>query len=237
MMLSPSPAQILELWERGVGQHPLERALLLLRGAQACELPQDSADVPIAERDQMLIGLRRAMFGDRLPGYVDCPECKVRLEFVLDADTLYSEASSEAIEVDELRIRRPTSRDLARVMNEPDPEKAAYQLAQQCFVVAPDASASEAPILDTARVRKIEFALAEADAAADMILDFSCSECGFVWQTLFDIGDYLWREIDMYAGKLMSDIHTLARAYGWSEHEILGLSDTRRAAYIDMVLA
>jgi hypothetical protein len=35
----------------------------------------------------------------------------------------------------------------------------------------------------------------------------------------------------------MHDIHTLALAYGWNEHDILELSDVRRAAYIDRVLA
>lgn len=235
-MSSLSPAQILELWECGARQHPLDRALLLLQSTHSGELLQELVDVSIGQRDQMLISLRRAMFGDELPGYVDCPGCRTRLEFVLDAGTLYSDASSDPIEVDELRIRRPTSRDLAEVISESDPEKAANQLAQQC-VIAPDQPAGELPILNAAQVRKIESALTEADAAADIVLDFSCTECGFAWQTPFDIGGYLWREIDMYAVKLMSDIHMLARAYGWNEREILELSDSRRAAYIDMVLA
>lgn len=185
----------------------------------------------------MLIELRRAIFGRELPGYVDCPECKTRLEFTLDAESLRSDASDTPIEIDELRVRRPTSRDLASVMSEQDPEQAVYRLAQRCCIDANAELLGEPPILSAAQLAKIESALAEADGAADIVLDFSCAQCGWAWQAPFDICDYLWREVDMYAGKLMADIHTLARAYGWNEREVLDLSDVRRAAYIDRVLA
>jgi hypothetical protein len=33
------------------------------------------------------------------------------------------------------------------------------------------------------------------------------------------------------------DVHALASAYGWSEREILALSDTRRRLYLEMVSA
>jgi len=33
----------------------------------------------------------------------------------------------------------------------------------------------------------------------------------------------------------LSDVHTLARAYGWRERDILTLSPTRRQFYLNMV--
>ena len=37
------------------------------------------------------------------------------------------------------------------------------------------------------------------------------------------------------AARLLAEIHTLARAYGWSERDLLGMSAVRRAAYLGMV--
>ena len=39
------------------------------------------------------------------------------------------------------------------------------------------------------------------------------------------------------AVQLLDEVHQLATAYGWTEAEILALSDTRRAAYLDRVTA
>jgi hypothetical protein len=36
---------------------------------------------------------------------------------------------------------------------------------------------------------------------------------------------------------LLDEVHVLARAYGWNEREILGLSAARRAAYLERALA
>ena len=39
------------------------------------------------------------------------------------------------------------------------------------------------------------------------------------------------------ARALLAAVHTLARAYGWSEPDVLALSEQRRAAYLEMVTA
>ncbi len=39
------------------------------------------------------------------------------------------------------------------------------------------------------------------------------------------------------AKRLLSEVHALASAYGWSEREILGLSVARREFYLGMVRA
>lgn len=236
-MLNLSPAQILEVWESGARRHPLDRALLLLHRMQPDTVLPDLADLSIGQRDQRLLTLRRKLFGRELPGYVDCPACRTRLEFTLDTEAFRSTVNHHSVEVDGLCVRQPTSRDLASVMRESGPEQAAYRLAQRCCVAVAAESPHELPVLSAAQVAKIESILAEIDTAADCVLDFTCTHCQHTWQTPFDIGDYLWREIERYAGKLMYDIHTLARAYGWNEHDILELSDARRAAYIDRVLA
>ena len=228
-----SPDGMLELWERGAQSHPLDRALLLLAHSRPGEALPDLADVSIGQRDQTLIAWRSTLFGRSMPGYADCPACHTRLTFALDANAFLGETSEGPIEVDGLQVRRPSSRDLAEALKEIDPEQAAYRLAQRCCAHA----AGELPILSKAQLARIESVLADADAAADIVLDFSCEHCGNVWQTGFDIGGYLWQEIEAHASQLLADIHTLAHAYGWSEREVLALSPARRATYIGMVSA
>ena len=54
-------------------------------------------------------------------------------------------------------------------------------------------------------------------------------------QLLFDIGAFLWSEIEACASRLLAEVDALARAYGWRERDILAMSGIRRAAYLDMV--
>jgi hypothetical protein len=53
-------------------------------------------------------------------------------------------------------------------------------------------------------------------------------------QTLFDIGRYLWEELRAQAVRLLHEVHTLARFYGWREADILALSAARRHAYLEL---
>lgn len=236
MMPHDASAQILVLWEQGVGRHPLDRALLLLQGMQPDMTLSALADMVIGQRDQMLLTLRARLFGRELPGYVDCPECKTRLEFVFDIDTFRSEIQCVPIEVDGIRIRQPTSRDLASVINIAEPDRAAYHLAQRCCsLIEKQGMVDELPTLSATELAKIEASLAEIDAATDIVLNFACDQCGHAWQTAFDINDYLWREIEKHASQLLNQIHTIARAYGWNEPEILALSEARRLAYLERV--
>jgi len=224
---------MLDLWERGAQQHPLDRSLLLFAGARPSETLQALADVPLGQRDQALLAWRSANFGRALPAYVDCPACRTRLEFTLDSTGLCSDQDTAPIIVDGMPVRRPTSRDLAAVLQQADPEQAAYELAQRCCAGTDGAL----PALSPEQVARIESALAAADASADIVLDLVCEHCGNAWQTEFDIGGYLWQEIEAQAARLLAEVHTLARAYGWSERAVLGLSPARRAAYLGMVSA
>jgi hypothetical protein len=52
---------------------------------------------------------------------------------------------------------------------------------------------------------------------------------------LFDAGEFLLAELSTRARTLLYEVHLLARNYGWSEHDILALSDRRRASYVELV--
>ena len=43
--------------------------------------------------------------------------------------------------------------------------------------------------------------------------------------------------MDVRARRLLDEVHALARSYSWSERQILELSEVRRRAYLERVLA
>jgi hypothetical protein len=77
--------------------------------------------------------------------------------------------------------------------------------------------------------------MAQADPQADIQLDLSCPACQHHWQAAFDVVAFLWNEIDSWAHRILSDIHVIASAYGWSEADILALSAARRQTYLDLI--
>jgi hypothetical protein len=230
-MRTLSNLDFLELWERGSGLHPLDRALLTLETTLPHEPDDVLADWPLGKRNAALVRFRAACFGQTLEGWVCCPQCDERLEFALDTEAFADNSGSEAdpITIDGRIFRPPTSRDLASISRESDPHTAALRLLRQCCLDSGDLSGAD---LDC-----IGDLLAEADPLAETLVNLRCAECGHQWEEELDIAAWLWVEIEARARRLLFDVHTLATAYGWSEHEILSLSEPRRTLYLEMVQA
>jgi len=77
--------------------------------------------------------------------------------------------------------------------------------------------------------------MAAADPLAEIRLTFDCPVCGDAFEDDLDLPTFLWAEMAARAKRLLSEVHLLASAYGWSEAEILGLSPVRREFYLGMV--
>jgi hypothetical protein len=159
------------------------------------------------------------------------------MELALQVD-MFLPPESEAIaggefESDGFRFRVPTSRDLAALLPHDDVSSAAEDLLARCCVARPTGAASSLHgLLET-----IEEALEARDPCANIELSLVCRNCAHAWAVPFDIAAVLWDEVEAGARALLATVHTLARAYGWSEREVLALSAPRRAAYLDMVTA
>ena len=50
-----------------------------------------------------------------------------------------------------------------------------------------------------------------------------------------DVVGFFWREIQSAARRVVLEVDALARAYGWSEAAILGMSSARRNLYLELV--
>jgi hypothetical protein len=224
-------SDLLELWERGSGLHPLDRALLALASALPGEPWEALAGWPLGRRNAALAALYQTCFGSALSGWIACPQCGERLEFTFDAGMLIEERSegAERITLNGGNFRPLTSRDLAAIAPESDERAAARKLLRLC-------SAEESEFTDE-ELDAYGDLLAEADPLAETLLDFACAACDHRWCEPLDIAAWLWAEIEARARRLLHDVHTLAAAYGWTEREILSLSDARRAIYLEMVHA
>ncbi|HTV13585.1 MAG TPA: hypothetical protein VME68_02645 [Acidobacteriaceae bacterium] len=222
---------LLDLWERGSNVHPLDRALLSIAAAEPGTSYDALADWSLGSRNAALARLRRACFGPALAGWVACPQCGERLEFSMDTGMLLEEANDAGRElvVDGRRFRPLTSRDLASIAAERDERDAARKLLRR--------SCAENAEFGEEELGAIGELLAEADPLAETLLGFSCAACEHQWQEPLDIATWLWTEVDARARRLLHDVHTLATAYGWTEREILSLSEPRRALYLEMVQA
>jgi hypothetical protein len=235
-MKVPSAAELLALWERGGVRHPIDRTLLLA-GWAAPELPPERlGDLPLGAVNRALLQLRETWFGSNICAYVDCGCCGERLELALDVGRLVPAAARDdgELQLAGYRFRLPCSRDLAAVAQERDAETAALDLIERCCVERPaEPPPGEIPILLAA----IEEGLEALDPALEISLSLACEACGHHWVAVFDVGALLWDEIDAGARALLAKVDALARAYGWTEPEILALSAQRRAAYLAMVAA
>ncbi|MGA8572456.1 MAG: hypothetical protein ACLP7A_05330 [Desulfobaccales bacterium] len=233
-MRALSSSDFLHLWERGSRLHPLDQALLAL-GAALPEVPsQVLADWPLGRRNAALAELLRICFGAALRSWVACPQCRERLEFELDAQLLASgdAADQQPVMVKGREFRLPSSRDLAAIAHESDPRRASLRLLQICSADTVDAADWPEAELD-----EVGEQLAQADPLAETRLTLRCTTCGHAWEEPLDLGSYVWMEIEARARRLLWEIHALASAYGWSEAEILGLSEQRRTLYLEMVQA
>jgi hypothetical protein len=224
---------LIACWELGRRRHPLDRALLLHAVATPDTDPDTLADRTLGERNAALLELRQCLFGDALKSCVSCPACDEKLEFAISAQALLERAPAIArthVDLHGRMLRLPTTRDLASVASELDSDRAAQRLLDRLL----DGNSGNGFLASAEAVTRT---LDEADPRMDLSLGLSCPGCAHEWAASLDVPAFLWEEIEVRARRLLDEVHALARAYGWSERQILELSDLRRSAYLERVLA
>jgi hypothetical protein len=239
-MYALSTTELLEIWERGQGESPLRRALLLL--AAAChDTPADRlARWSIGRRDAELLRIHEQIFGADLASQTACPACREPVEFQMRCSDLLESATEPAPET--LRgeygewaaeFRLPASLDLEALDPQAGAEINRRALLTNCMLSLRHAGqpvAFDALPLELESVIVAE--MVRADPHAEFQLDLGCQACGHRWQVAFDVISYLWAELHAWAARLLREVHTLASSYGWSEADILALSARRRQFYL-----
>lgn len=218
---------IVKAWEAGAGLSPLDRAIALLWIADG---DASTADLPLAERDRRLLALREATFGRQFAAVAGCPECGERTEVTLDtadlAPLLVAPGTAD-VEIGNLTVTlRPlTSRDLAAAAGLAGAEVAGFLRNR---LTGRPADLPE----DTAR--QIDALIEEREAKGELSCRLTCADCGADWTEHFDVAAHLWAEVEAAAHRLLCEVAEIAAAFGWSEADIMAMSEARRAAYLDI---
>lgn len=232
-------AVLMNLWEQVAALPPARRSLCLLAGLS--KSTDSLGDLSVGERDRRLLLIRNELFGDRIEGVTECPNCGVRVELSFSIANVAGETTSlepSPLHSDgyNVRWRLPTSQDLADLADETEPSRLRDKLLERCLLDVRHDRKQVPPLECPGNViEKVSEAMALADPFADARLGMECPECGHSWKAAFDIGTYLWRELDVWAKRLLGEVHNLASAYGWCERDILALSAQRRRMYLEMV--
>ncbi len=236
---------MLTVWEQGLNQPLLQRALILLSTAFPNRDIDCLAKLSIGQRDQHLLQLRARLFGQKLVNTSVCPECAERIEwensvadFLMLSDENSGSVSQFDLDLDDftIRFRLPNSLDIANVINCDDTTKANESLLVRCIQAA-ECSGEDYAIekLPEHIVQAISQRIESLEPQAEILINLHCPECSHNWGVLFDIASFLWAEINDWAERTLQMIHKLARGYGWSEQEILNLSPVRQQLYIGML--
>lgn len=220
------PALALSLWERAISRRGVARDEALL----------DAAPTSLSERNRLALQRYAAMFGSRVELLGNCPHCGESVEFDIDVDQCARQLPEDADgrgqwhecveEGATVRFRLPTTVDLHVLGDIADADVFAEALLARC-------TEPGLPISLAAReaiCRRIE-ALAPA---ASVSFALSCPACSGQWNAPLDAMELLWRGLRGHAEQLLADIGLLARAWGWSERDILAMSPVRRAAYLQL---
>jgi hypothetical protein len=234
--------------EEWLAQHrDTPNALRVTRLLEACLCQLDDAPVSsgtaerllVADRDYLMLQLRRITLGDSIWAIIDCPACEAKMDVNFQASDVpvqprLQEKAVYALEtVSEgrertIQFRLPTGED-QEVIATMGTEEAVATLLDRC--VLDDGGLS----LTDEEAAMLSDAMAEHSPDVDLQLDLNCPECTHAFSTEFDTTAFFLDEMSVRGDQLLREVHTLALFYHWSEAEILGLVRDRRRAYLDLV--
>ena len=219
---------ILTFWQaaQGPGAGRAKRLLAAAGGAA----------LTLGEATRRLIALRGRLVGEAISAVANCPACgTVNETRFVPADLVgAAEGGPVMVEAEGWRATaRPlTLADMDAAAASAGPGVAADLLrARAITAVEPPEGGGEAP---AALIAAVEAALDAADPLADARIGLVCAGCAQSWEVAFDAAALLTVELDAAARRAMAEVATLARAYGWSEAEILGMPAARRQIYLDL---
>jgi hypothetical protein len=207
----------------------------------------------VADRDHLLLLVRRLTFGDRVHAELVCPwpECgeRVSLEFAITDLPVHAAAAPApdytlavptADGPREVVFRLPTGGDQEELSPwaARDEAGALTALLRRC-VLRIDAAAQPAPEQVDALGPRARAALeAEMERVAPRVertVDTVCAECGRGFVAPFDLHRFFFGELRTDRGVLYREVHHLAFHYHWSEPDIMAMARPKRRAYLDLL--
>jgi hypothetical protein len=234
-------AATLDLWEAGHGLSSTGRSLALAAaaGPEGCDV-DDLARLPLGRRDALLLGLHSALAGPTLDATASCPACGEAAEFGVDVGELVAQsgelvaAPPTPLEVDGFVVlwRLPDSSDVDAASAAGSAQEAERVLLERCVADARDPDGEAIDALPAGVRAALARAMADADPLAEVLVNVTCPECSEEFVADVDVGRFVWAELQARGQRVLREVDVLARAYGWTEAEVLALAERRRAAYL-----
>jgi hypothetical protein len=233
-MTKISPNQLISIWERTPRAHPIDAVIAILDVSGYGE-PDAVARLPLGVRDAALLTVRASTLGDRAEACDRCPSCGLDVEVRIACSALLEEISNPpdswivTVAGADIPVRPLNSLDAAAAAAASDPS-AGRMILFRC------ATGRVASPTDSGETDAVVIAVGESiianDPLAEILLAFDCPACDASWTNVLDVASFVSSELRRHAEQLLNDVDTLARAYGWSEADVLAQSDARRAAYV-----
>src|SRR5262245_6463636 len=243
-MYALSPSQLLYIYEHNVQQSLIEHSDIMLAMALPTFTASQIDALTLGERNQHLLKIRAAVFGNHMDCISSCSDCQETIEFTLDASiwmsTIQPAHDFTFTVADKVHtFRLITGADLKLAVQQSTVTAVAETLIAQCLStpenILPKNILKLTDLSDT-DIQRLAEQLKRHDPAAELLVNLSCPACTASWQIAFDIATFLWEELVTNGKQLLQQVHCLAQAYGWDETAILKLSTKRRQYYLDQVL-
>lgn len=225
--------QLLCVLDQGDGTTGAERGVWLWRTTDPGTSLESLWGAPVGCLAHAMLDLREAMLGPQLELHDRCPRCDEEIEFTVSIPEIRlaqppMDNPPFDVEIDgqPVTLRRVSCDDLRRVER--------GEITDRAGVIARCVSQGLEG-LDEAGHGSIDAILGERDPQADVTFSLACPACADSWEGVFDPCEVLWTELRARAKQLLFDVDALARAYGWSEAEVLKLSPPRRRAYLELL--
>jgi hypothetical protein len=183
----------------------------------------------LARRLQALLDIRLADDPDaQLPALLRCAACGQRFELELALAQCRAPVDEQPLDWtapdgQHVQLRLPTAADVQTWWQQGLHDKSRIAAA---LLLTPQAALPQdwlAPLAE---------ALAQRDPFTALQVPASCPDCGHVNAADIDLEALLLADFAARQRRLLDDVATLARAFHWSEAQILALPAWRRAHYI-----
>jgi hypothetical protein len=213
-----------------------DRALLDLWARAGCRAGGDRAEVlaeawshaglALGERNRVLL----AACPERIDCAEDCPDCGERMDYDLRPAELLAAAGpapatvTVALAGRSVGARAPRAEDMEAAAACATVAEARAVLAERCAGAG----------LDEAGMAAVGEALDAADPLLAPEIAVTCPACGSARRLLVDPAALVWHAVEAGARSLAAEVADLARAFGWSEADVLALPASRRRLYLEL---
>jgi hypothetical protein len=238
--------ELLELWDTTSGKSMLEKSLRLLSKVYSTDNIDQVARLSIGERDARLLEIREWLFGKTLRNKANCQNCSETIEWESNSNAMHLQDFPEYFSLKNHELEKDSYYIKFRLLNSADllnltsiehlTENSYKKVISKCILSATkDNQEYDINNLPESVWEALNDRMSEEDPQADIRMQLVCPNCNHSWEMNFDIGSYLWSEINVWAKKILEEVYLLAGFFRWSEKDILNMSSNRRRLYIDMI--